>query len=196
MNSIKQIIDKEIEAIRAIPLDGSMEKAVELIGHAVHEQKGKIVTSGMGKAGQIAQNIASTFSSTGSPAVFIHPSEAQHGDLGLLQKNDILFLISNSGKTREILEFIELSRALNPDIKIIGLTGNTNSPLAQAAEVVISTGNPAEVCPLGLVPTTSTTCMSIVGDVLVVALMQKINFTKAEFAKRHHSGYLGKKARS
>ena len=149
----------------------------------------------MGKAGQIANNIATTFSSTGTPSIFLHPSEAQHGDLGILQPNDVLLLISNSGKTREIVELVNLSKGLVPDIKIIVITGNTEAPLSLAANVVISTGGPEEVCPLGLSPTTSTTVMTVIGDTLVVLMMKKINFTAEDYAKRHHGGYLGEKSR-
>jgi arabinose-5-phosphate isomerase len=149
----------------------------------------------MGKAGQIALNIATTFSSTGTPSVFLHPSEAQHGDLGLLQPNDILLLISNSGKTREIIELIGLARGLYSDIKIIVITGNAESVLAKEADALLYTGNPSEVCTLGLTPTTSTTIMTVIGDVLVVGTMKRIKFTNKEYAKRHHGGYLGEKSR-
>jgi arabinose-5-phosphate isomerase len=161
----------------------------------IHLKKGKLIVSGMGKAGQIGMNIATTLSSTGSPAVFIHPSEAQHGDLGIIQNNDALLLISNSGKTREILELDQLVKALHDNIPVLALTGNENSPLAELANVCLFTGNPKEICPLGLTPTTSTTVMTVVGDLLVVSMMEKINFTKKEYSKRHHSGYLGKKAK-
>lgn len=167
-----------------------------MIHRQVHQLKGKLVVSGMGKAGQIGHNISTTFSSTGTPAVFLHPSESQHGDLGILQENDVLLLISNSGKTREILELIELARHLNPDVEIISITGNPESVLAKESSICLSTGMPEEVCPLGLTPTTSTTCMTVLGDIIVVMMMEKINFTKEEYAKRHHSGYLGQKARS
>lgn len=188
---IQKILDTEAQAIRNIPVNDSFDRAIELIYHAVHEKGGKLVASGMGKAGQIALNIATTFSSTGTPAVFLHPSDAQHGDLGVLSGNDILLLISNSGKTREILELYELSRGLINQIPVIVITGNPDSPLGKIADVTIHTGGPAEVCPLGLTPTTSTTVMTVIGDVLVVMLMKKINFTTSDYAKRHHGGYLG-----
>lgn len=196
MEEIKNIIKKEIEALKNIPINNSYQTAVELIYDQVHLKKGKVVISGMGKAGQIGINIATTLSSTGTPAVFLHPSEAQHGDLGLIQENDVLILISNSGKTREIIELEYLVKRLFSSIKIIGLTGNLDSDLASFSDIVLHTGNPKEVCPLDLTPTTSTTTMTVVGDILVVELMKKINFTKEEYAKRHHSGYLGQKARN
>ena len=189
------MIAKEIEAIQNIPIDGAILEAVELIYKQVHEKTGKVVVSGMGKAGQIGVNIAMTLSSTGTTAVFIHPAEAQHGDLGVIQKNDVIFALSNSGKTREVIELEYLARRLHPEIKFIVLTGNLDSELAQKADITLYTGGPEEICPLGLTPTTSTTVMSIAGDILVVLLMEKIGFTKSEYAKRHHSGYLGQKAK-
>ena len=194
-DNIKDILRKEAEAILNLPVTDAFEKAVELIVEHVHERKGKLVTSGMGKAGQIAMNIATTFCSTGTPAVFLHPSEAQHGDLGILQENDLLLFISNSGKTREIVELTQLAHRLNPDLKYIVITGNPDSPLAKEANVCISTGNPPEVCPLGMTPTTSTTMMTVIGDILVVETMKKIKFTIEDYSKRHHGGYLGEKSR-
>jgi arabinose-5-phosphate isomerase len=195
IDKINNLIAQEIEAIKNIPIDGSIEKTIAIILEKTQQLKGKVVVSGMGKAGQIGHNIATTLSSTGTTAVFIHPSEAQHGDLGILQENDVLFLISNSGKTREILELITLAKNLHPSVPIICLTGNPDSELAQLSHAVLHTGHPKEICPLGLTPTTSTTVMTVVGDVLVVLLMERIGFTKEDYAKRHHSGYLGQKAK-
>jgi len=193
---INQLLQKEADAILNIPKTNNFEAVIDLIYKSVHENNGKLIASGMGKAGQIAINIATTLSSTGTPAVFIHPSDAQHGDLGLIQKNDILLLISNSGKTREIVEFFYLARNLYSNLPVIVITGNPVSELGELADVTISTGNPAEVCPLGMAPTTSTTVMTVIGDILVVQLMHKINFSKESYAKLHHGGYLGTKARS
>jgi arabinose-5-phosphate isomerase len=178
-----------------IPVTDSYGKAVELIYEHVHKRGGALVVSGMGKAGQIAMNIATTFSSTGTPAYFLHPSEAQHGDLGIMRRNDLMLLISNSGKTRELEELVNLSRGLVPEVKFIVITSNPDSPLARQADVCLLTGAPSEVCPLGLTPTTSTTIMTVIGDVLVVGMMKKIEFTSADYAKRHHGGYLGEKSR-
>jgi arabinose-5-phosphate isomerase len=191
ITNLKEIIEKEIIAIRKIPLTDAFEKSVDLIFQQVHEKKGKLVCSGMGKAGQIASNMATTFSSTGTPACFLHPSEAQHGDLGILCENDLLLLISNSGKTREIVELVTLARNLISDIKFIVITSNADSDLAKKSDVCLLTGNPSEVCPLGLTPTTSITVMTVIGDLLVVETMKKINFTAGDYAKRHHGGYLG-----
>ena len=124
---IEEILQKEAQAILDIPVTDQFEKAVELIVEQVHRKGGKLVTSGMGKAGQIAMNIATTFCSTGTPAVFLHPSEAQHGDLGILQKNDLMLVISNSGKTREILELLQLASNLMPELKFIVITGNNRT---------------------------------------------------------------------
>lgn len=195
IEKVKEILRHEATAIEKIPVTNSFEEAINIIHTHVHKNNGKLVTSGMGKAGQIAHNIATTFSSTGTPAVFLHPSEAQHGDLGILQKNDVLLAVSNSGKTREILELIELKNNLYPLIPVIVLTGNENSPLVPKADCYLLTGNPAEVCILGLTPTTSTTVMTVIGDALVVLMMEKIGFNAGEYAKRHHGGYLGAKSR-
>jgi arabinose-5-phosphate isomerase len=194
-NKIREIFNNEANAINNIPVTDSFEEAVGIIHRQVHGRNGKLVTSGMGKAGQIAHNIATTFSSTGTPSIFLHPSEAQHGDLGILQENDVLLAISNSGKTREIIELIELKNHLYPQIPVIVITSNVNSPLAQKADCYILTGAPAEVCLLGLTPTTSTTVMTVIGDALVVMLMGKIGFDAGDYAKRHHGGYLGMKSR-
>ena len=194
-NKIREILNNEANAIKNIPVTDSFEEAIGIIHRQVHVKNGKLVTSGMGKAGQIAHNISTTFSSTGTPSIFLHPSEAQHGDLGILQENDVLLAISNSGKTREIIELIELKNHLYPQIPVIVITSNENSPLAQKADCYILTGGPAEVCLLGLTPTTSTTVMTVIGDALVVLLMGKIGFDAGDYAKRHHGGYLGMKSR-
>ena len=195
IEKIREIFNSEASAIKNIPVTKSFEQAIELIHKHVHGQNGKLVTSGMGKAGQIAHNIATTFSSTGTPSVFLHPSEAQHGDLGILQKNDVLLAISNSGKTREIIELIDLKNNLYPNIPVIVITGHEDSPLALKADCHILTGAPNEVCVLGLTPTTSTTVMTVIGDALVVLMMEKIGFNAHDYAKRHHGGYLGVKSR-
>jgi arabinose-5-phosphate isomerase len=192
---IKNILKYEAEAVLNIPVTDNYEAAVDLIIEQVHHKKGKLVTSGMGKAGQIALNISTTFSSTGTPSVYLHPSEAQHGDLGMLQPNDVMLLISNSGKTNEIVKLISLTRGLYPQMKFIVISGNAESQLAKEADVFLYTGNPKEVCALGLTPTTSTTVMTVIGDILVVSTMKRIGFTNEEYAKRHHGGYLGEKSR-
>ena len=199
MNSIKEniqsILQRESQAILNIPVTDEFEKAISLIVEQIHIKKGKLVTSGMGKAGQIAMNIATTFCSTGIPSVFLHPSEAQHGDLGILQENDLMLVISNSGKTREIIELLSLASNLYPELKFIVITGNAQSELAYKADVCLFTGAPEEVCPLGLTPTTSTTLMTVIGDLLVVNTMLATGFDNNQYALRHHGGYLGQLSR-
>ena len=132
--SMLQILEAESKAVREIPITDEYEKAIRLIVEQVHDKGGKLVTSGMGKCGQIAMNIATTFCSTGIPSVCLHPSEAQHGDLGILQPNDVMLLLSNSGKTNEILDLVALARNLYPQLKFIVITGNENSELAKLAD--------------------------------------------------------------
>ena len=192
---IQKLLETEAKAILNIPVNDSFEKAIQVLYECTHIKGGKIIVSGMGKAGQIAENIATTFSSTGSPAVFLHPADAQHGDLGVIRADDVLVLISNSGKTREVMELFELSHNLHAGLPVILITGNPKSELAEATNIIISTGGPKEVCPLGLTPTTSTTMMTVIGDILVVQLMKKIGFSHHDYALRHHGGYLGQKSR-
>lgn len=193
---MRGIIAAESAALLTIPVSDAYDRAVELIIEHVHRRGGKLVTSGMGKAGQIALNISTTFSSTGTPAVNLHPSEAQHGDLGILQPNDIMLLISNSGKTREIIELVELTHRLYADIPVIVITSHPDSELARLSTVTLLTGGAPEVCPLGLTPTTSTTLMTVIGDILVVNVLKLTGFTTADYARRHHGGYLGQKSRT
>ena len=194
--TIRKVIEHEAKAVLNIPVEEGFVKAIDLIYENVRQKKGKLVASGMGKAGQIAANIATTFSSTGTPAVFLHPSDSQHGDLGVVQENDVLLFISNSGKTREIIELVELANRLHPGLPLILISSNKEGELVQKADAFIYTGNPQEVCPLGLTPTTSTTIMTVIGDALVVSMMEKIGFTAEDYAKRHHGGYLGDKSRA
>ena len=194
-DEIRGLFLNEAKAIMNIPVSDVYTKALDAIYMSVHRNGGKVVVSGMGKAGQIAVSIATTFSSTGTPAVWLHPADAQHGDLGVVCKNDILLLISNSGKTREIIELVSLAKGLWAQLPIIVITGNPEGELARQADICICTGHPDEVCPLGLSPTTSTTVMSVIGDALVVQMMKRIGFDRMEYAKRHHGGYLGQKSR-
>lgn len=190
---IKQLLELELDAIKSLPIDDSYEDAIELIHHYVHRLGGKVVAAGIGKAGHIAHNIAMTLSSTGTRGVFIHPTEAQHGDLGILGEHDILLLTSNSGKTREVLEFIKLAKGIYPGIRVISITGNKDSELARRSDVVLWTGGAEEIDTFKLVPTTSTTLMTIIGDMIVVTLMNKIGFTKEHYHLLHHSGYISER---
>ena len=196
IDKVKEVLRHEAEAIRNIPVTAAFEEATLLIHRHVHELGGKLVTSGLGKAGEIAQNISTTFSSTGTPAVFLHPAEAQHGDLGVIQPSDVLLLVSNSGETREVLELVGLAEGLYTDLPLVVITAKADSSLARSAQVCLLTGDPAEVCLLGLSPTTSTTVMTVIGDALIVLMMEKIGFSNEEYAKRHHGGYLGSKSRA
>ena len=189
----KQVLQLESQALLNIPVDEGMATAVDLIVNC----KGKVVTSGMGKAGIIAQKMASTFSSTGTPAVFLHPGEAQHGDLGMLAKDDVLIILSNSGRTREAVELVHLTEnMLGHKVPIIVITSHPESALKENADVMLHMGEIEEACPLGMAPTTSTTVMLAIGDVLAVLVMETKGITKADFSKRHHGGYLGQRSRN
>jgi len=193
---IRDLLAREANAISSIPFSQNYGAIVELIYQRVHVNGGKVIVSGMGKAGHVANHIATTLSSTGTPALFIHPSEAQHGDLGVIRENDLLLVLSNSGKTTEIIQLVDLTEALHPGIPVVVITGNTTGALAKQSGLVLFTGSPKEVCPLGLTPTTSATTMTVIGDLLVVLMMKRIDFTAADYAKRHHGGYLGQKSRA
>lgn len=192
----ESIIQQEATAVKNIPFSDNYAEAIRLIHTHVHHFGGKLITSGVGKAGQIALNIATTFSSTGTPSVFLHPVEAQHGDLGVIQTDDILLLVSNSGETREIIELIALANNLHNRITpVIVITGTRGSELDKLSTITLFTGNPKEVCLLGLAPTTSTTVMTVIGDVLISMMEAEISLSPIQYALRHHSGYLGKKAK-
>ncbi len=193
--SMHDILEHEAKALLSIPYSEDYDRAIELIIEHVHSRGGKLVASGMGKAGQVALNIATTFSSTGTPGVFLHPGEAQHGDIGVLQPNDVMLLISNSGTTREMLDLVALTKDLHPEIPVIAMTGNPESELSRLSDVTLLTGGAPEVCPLGLTPTTSTTVMTAIGDVLIVNVMNLIGLSSKEYSKRHHGGFLGHKSR-
>lgn len=195
--TMQHIIAVESQAVSRIPWTDDYQRAVEFIVDRVNRKGGKLVTSGMGKAGHIAMNIATTFSSTGTPAVSIHPCDAQHGDLGVVQPNDVVLLVSNSGQTTEIVKLAELVNTLfDEHIPVIAITGVADSPLAKIADATLLTGDAPEVCPLGLTPTTSITLMTVISDILVVNIMQQIGFTRAEYSRRHFGGVLGVKSRS
>ncbi len=189
----KSLIEKEIEGIRNIPTD-----RIDEVVNQIHWNltTGRIITTGMGKAGQIANTFATTLSSTGTPAIFLHPSEAQHGDLGVVQNGDIIIVFSNSGETREVIELIELIHGLNYHNLIFAIVGKSNSHIETRCADYIEFGPVEEICPLGLTPTTSTTCMSVISDLIVVGLMKRNGFTKEKYSKLHHGGYLGKKSKN
>jgi arabinose-5-phosphate isomerase len=187
---IKEILEAEARAILGIKLDDSVERAVEHIAGC----KGKLFTCGIGKAGYVARKAASTFSTTGTPAVFLHPADAPHGDVGVVSRGDILLVFSNSGQTREVIETIHHARALHVG-EVIGITGNANSPLGALCDVTLDIGKIEEPCPLRMTPTASTAAMIALTDALALVAMERKGFTKEDFAIRHHGGYLGKKSR-
>jgi arabinose-5-phosphate isomerase len=187
---IKAILTAEAAAITAVAVDQSFARAIELLEGC----SGKIVATGMGKAGYIAHKFSATLCSTGTPAVFVHPGEAAHGDLGLIAGGDCIVAFSTSGKTREVLELIEFSRHLGSE-KVIGVTSHPESEMRPLCDVVLDMGEIVEPCPLGLTPTASIAVMSAIGDALALVLMERKGVSKRDYGLRHHGGYLGAKAR-
>ena len=153
--------------------------------------EGRIVVTGMGKSGHIGNKIAATLASTGSPAFFVHPAEAVHGDIGMITAKDLVFALSNSGETGELLTILPVIKRL--DVPLIALTGKTASTLARYAEVMLDVSVEAEACPLNLAPTTSTTAMLAMGDALAVAVLEARGFTEEDFARSHPGGALGRR---
>lgn len=185
--SLKTVIERETDALFKLSetIDDLWLKAVELI----LDCKGKLVISGVGKSGDIGNKIASSFTSTGTPSVFIHPTEASHGALGLLDSRDVLLALSASGKTSELIEIVRYAQ--QESIPIILITKNSSSPLGQLADIVLQIPKVPEACINGLAPTTSTTCQLVVGDALVVTVMALRNFSSQDFKKFHPGGNLG-----
>jgi arabinose-5-phosphate isomerase len=189
IESGKIILEQEARAIHLIAerLDEQFSSAVELLASC----QGKIIISGMGKSGIIAQKIAATMSSTGSTALFLHPADAAHGDLGIVGHLDTVICLSKSGTTEELNFIIPALRQIGA--KIIAMTGNQRSFLARNADITLDTGIEKEACPYDLAPTTSTTAMLAMGDALAIALMQQKNFTQRDFALTHPKGSLGRR---
>ncbi len=179
----------ESEALRwtSERLGDAFFQAVELIAHL----KGKVVVSGLGKSGHVGRKLAATFASTGTSAFYLHPSEALHGDLGMIQSQDALLLIAFGGETRETLEVARYAN--RQGIPVLSITGKLNSTLAQLSDVVLDGSVSREACPLNLAPTTSTTVAMAVGDALAVALMRTKGFQEQDFAQFHPDGSLGRK---
>ncbi|MGP9799692.1 KpsF/GutQ family sugar-phosphate isomerase [Rheinheimera sp. NSM] len=184
-----EVIRIEAEAVAQLQqyLDSSFNLACQLI----FDSKGKTIVSGMGKSGHIANKIAATLASTGTPAFFVHPGEASHGDLGMLSTDDVVIAISNSGETPEVLTIIPLIKRLG--IKLIAMTGNPASTLAKLADAHLCVKVELEACPLGLAPTASTTATLAMGDALAVALLEARGFSAEDFALSHPGGSLGRK---
>jgi KpsF/GutQ family protein len=187
--SAKRTLKIESDSIRSISnqLDNSFEELCD----KVINSDGKFIIMGVGKSGHIAQKISATLSSTGTPSIFIHPTEAAHGDMGLINKKDIVMLISNSGETDEIISI--LSSLKRHAKEIISLTSNNKSAIAKFADIKIQIKSKKEACPLDLAPTSSTTNALAFGDALAVALLEAKGFTKKDFASSHPAGKLGKK---
>ena len=163
--------------------------AVDCLGAAT----GRIVVSGMGKSGHVARKIAATLASTGTPALFVHPAEASHGDLGMILSGDAVLALSNSGETAELADIVAHARRFG--LKLVAITARANSTLARAADVALLLPSTAEACPMGLAPTTSTTMQMALGDALAVALLKRRGFTEAEFRGFHPGGRLGARLR-
>lgn len=183
----KRVIGEEAGALRVLAdsLDGSFEDAVELLLNA----KGRVIVSGMGKSGHIARKIAATFASTGTPAHFVHPAEASHGDLGMMTKGDVVLVLSNSGETPELADLVAYTRRFA--IPMIGVASRPQSTLLQRADIALVLPSLGEACGTGVVPTTSTTMTLALGDALAVALMEHRAFTPENFREFHPGGKLG-----
>ena len=185
----REVIRIEADAVAALEkrIDDNFAEAVELICNC----RGRVVVTGMGKSGIVAQKIVATLNSTGTPSLFLHPSDAVHGDLGMVRKEDVVVCISKSGDTQELHNLLPLLKRIG--VPIISMVGNVNSKLAQASEVVLDVSVKEEACPYDLAPTSSTTATIALGDALAMALLQKRNFTEEEFAMYHPGGNLGKR---
>lgn len=189
LETARRVLRIEAEALKEMQarLDAGFERAVEVLLAC----KGRVVVTGMGKSGLIGRKIAATFSSTGTPAVFLHPAEALHGDLGMLQAGDSVVAVSYGGETEEIVGLLATMKRLG--LPLVTLTGNTRSTLAQASDVVLDTSVREEACSLNLAPTASTTAAMALGDALAIALLERRGFNHDDFAALHPGGRLGKK---
>jgi len=185
----KRVLRIEAEAINALieRVNNDLLKAIDII----YSCRGRVVVTGMGKSGLIGKKIAATLASTGTPALFLHPAEGGHGDIGMVTKGDVVIAISRSGETEEITKILPILKRL--DIKLIALTGNLYSTLAKASEVTLDVSVREEACPLGLVPTASTTAALAMGDALAVSLLNKRGFKEEDFAFFHPGGSLGRR---
>ncbi len=189
LEEARRVLDIEADAIHQVKakLGQSFIDAVDLICHC----KGKVVVSGLGKSGLIGRKIAATLASTGTPAIFMHPAEGVHGDLGILMRGDIVILISKSGETEEIIRIIKSIKRIG--VHIIAITGNPESTLGHCADIVIDISVEKEACPNNLAPTASTTALLAIGDALAVVMLKKRSFTRDDFAQLHPSGSLGRR---
>ena len=188
---MQAVLRAEAEAINAVDVSQDFVTAVEVMQAC----DGKILTTGIGKAGHIAKKFAATLCSTATPADFIHPAEAAHGDLGLVGPNDVMIAFSTSGKSREVIEILEMSRHLGVTT-IIGVTSHPDSELRDHSDLVLDMGVITEPCPLGLTPSASMAVMLAISDALALALLEQKGVTREDYGLRHHGGYLGKAARN
>lgn len=188
---MQAVLRAEAEAINAVDVSQDFVTAVEVMQAC----EGKILTTGIGKAGHIAKKFAATLCSTATPADFIHPAEAAHGDLGLVGPNDVMIAFSTSGKSREVIEILEMSRHLGVTT-IIGVTSHPDSELRDHSDLVLDMGVITEPCPLGLTPSASMAVMLAISDALALALLEQKGVTREDYGLRHHGGYLGKAARN
>lgn len=179
--------NSEIDTITKLrdSLDENLTSALDMMQNAA----GRIVITGMGKSGHIGRKIAASLASTGTPAFFVHPAEASHGDLGMISENDVVIAISNSGESRELVDILNYCKRFG--IKLIAITKNAKSSLGKTGDVVLLLPNTGEACPLGLAPTNSSTATLVLGDILTAALIQRKGFTKSDFNQRHPGGKLG-----
>lgn len=185
----KQVLDIEASAIRSLKnrIGKDFSKAVELI----YKSKGRVIVTGMGKPGFIAQKISATLSSTGTPSLYLHPAEALHGDLGRVTKDDVVIAFSNSGETEEVVRFLPIIKKIG--VKLISIVGNISSTLAKNSNCTLNTNVKKEACSLGLAPTASTTAMLAMGDALAIALLDRRGFKEKDFAMYHPGGILGRR---
>lgn len=192
-SEIKKVIDIEIKGLIDLKekIGSEYERALKIILNCTGKSKGKVVITGIGKSGIAAKKIASTMSSTGTPAVFIHPSEAMHGDLGIVNSSDVVIAIGKSGESSELNDLLPFLKKIK--VKIISITSNKSSPLAKISDVVINIGDIKEACPFNLAPTSSVTASIVIGDALAIVLMKLKGFKVEEFAFFHPGGRLGKR---
>lgn len=184
----RQVLRLEAQALEALAdrLGDSFPVACDRIRACT----GRVVVSGMGKAGLVGQKISATLASTGTPSLFLHPAEALHGDLGRMRQEDLLLALSKSGSTREVVQMVPAVKAIGAGV--IAICADAESPLAKAADLALLLGEAPEACPLGLAPTVSTTAMLAIGDALAMAVLEQRDFTREEFARFHPAGSLGK----
>lgn len=189
LESARRVLRLESGALDALAraLDDSFSRALDLM----EEMKGRVIVSGMGKSGHIARKLSATFASTGTPALFVHPAEASHGDLGMITSEDVVVTLSNSGETPELADLVSYVKRFQ--IPMIAIVGDSDSTLGRAADVGLALPEAAEACPLGLAPTTSTTLMLALGDCLAVAMLERKGFSSADFRVLHPGGKLARR---